>query len=388
MAVLILVIDDYGAARKTLSNAIYTKIDCEVHEAADPAEARSLLELYSYALVVTDLSFAKGKLQGLRLIEHLRSLPLPPAIVAVSDYEIASAIALSGGADAFVAKPFELSDLVATLREVLNNRKHVVPAAVGTETVPPFDELLAGGGIQVYVQPIYRIDCAPVAMAAVEFLTHGPVGSPFERPDILFAYAREAGKECVLDHHCIQLALMSAVKIPIQLRLAINVHASTLCSPPDFSEWLSKAAETARIDVSRITVEIVKHSPVWNQHRLLVMLKKLRKLGVQIALDDVGLGHSNYQMMIDARPDYFKLDRYFVHESSANPDRGAVVASIAKLAKDFGANVIAEGVETPDDLREVKSQGITLAQGYMFCSPKPLAEALASVLKQSTVRDA
>ena len=64
---------------------------------------------------------------------------------------------------------------------------------------------------------------------------------------------------------------------------------------------------------------------------------------MRIALDDVGLGHSNFQMMVDAKPDYFKLDRYFVHGCHRDKYRRAVVASVAKLAEELDSSVVAEG---------------------------------------------
>lgn len=123
MAVRILVIDDDAAVRKMLSQSIYTKLNCEVHEAAGPAEARSFLGVYSYSLVVTELSFSQGKLQGLNLIEKLAALPSRPWIIAFSVYEIAGPIALSRGADAFATKPVQAAALISVLRDLLGKRE-------------------------------------------------------------------------------------------------------------------------------------------------------------------------------------------------------------------------------------------------------------------------
>jgi EAL domain-containing protein (putative c-di-GMP-specific phosphodiesterase class I) len=95
---------------------------------------------------------------------------------------------------------------------------------------------------------------------------------------------------------------------------------------------------------------------------------------VKIALDDIGLGHSNYQMILDARPDYLKIDRYFVQGCGRDPDRRAVVASIVKLANDLGGLVVAEGAENQDDLKTLGIMGVEFAQCFLFSPPMPTSD--------------
>ncbi len=376
----ILIIDDDEDVRNILAESIRSRIDCEVHEASDRAEARALLSCYSYSLVLTDLSFTRGRLEGLDVIEELAATPFRPGLIAYSGYEDTRPMALSKGADTFLPKPIPLDEICCVLEDILEDPKLSMPRFPMLSASPRLNELLTEGSTRAYLQPIYRIDCSPAVLTSVEFLTRGPAGSLFERPDVLFAYAREAHAEDILDRHCIQLALTAAVQIPAEIRLSLNVHATTLCKPPDFAEWLSETASAAGVDINRITIEIVEHSPALNQNAFFQTLAKLRELSVKIALDDVGVGHSNYQMMIDAHPNCFKLDRYLVNGCSTNQYRRAVVGSVAKLAADFGGTVVAEGVETIDDLLELKAQGIKLVQSFMFCPPKAVEDALKSVL--------
>jgi EAL domain-containing protein (putative c-di-GMP-specific phosphodiesterase class I) len=81
-------------------------------------------------------------------------------------------------------------------------------------------------------------------------------------------------------------------------------------------------------------------------------------------------------MILECRPDYFKVDRYFVDGCHKDFHRRAVVASVAQLARPFGARVVAEGVEDPADLVALKRLGITLIQGFLFGMPLPAAEVL------------
>ena len=98
-------------------------------------------------------------------------------------------------------------------------------------------------------------------------------------------------------------------------------------------------------------------------------LKGLRKCGVLIAVDDIGLGHSNYRMLLECRPDFFKLDRYLVKGSNADAYRRAVLHSIVQLAQKVGAHAVAEGVDNEADLDAVCAQGIEMVQGYLLSRP-------------------
>ncbi len=100
-------------------------------------------------------------------------------------------------------------------------------------------------------------------------------------------------------------------------------------------------------------------------------LKGLRRIGVRIAVDDIGLGHSNYRMLLECRPDFFKIDRYLVKGSNGDAYRRAVLHSIAELAQKVGAHAVAEGVDNEADLHTVCAEGIEMVQGYLLSRPIP-----------------
>jgi EAL domain-containing protein (putative c-di-GMP-specific phosphodiesterase class I) len=135
-------------------------------------------------------------------------------------------------------------------------------------------------------------------------------------------------------------------------------------------------AAACEVSAERLTVEIVEFAPEWCEAAALTAnLKALRRLGVRLALDDLGQGHSNFQMVLDCRPDYLKLDRYFVAGLSQDRFRRGVLESVVVLARHFGARVIVEGVEKQADLRVSRLLGANLAQGYLF-SPALSADGL------------
>ncbi len=180
-----------------------------------------------------------------------------------------------------------------------------------------------------------------------------------------------------MDRACVAAILDAARGLPKDAVLGINVHASTLAMDAGFVAFLRDATLARGFSGDRLVVEVVEHAPPWDVVGFRNSLLSLREVGVRIALDDVGLGHSNFMMILECRPDYFKVDRHFVSGCHKDLHRRAVLASIAQLARPFGARVVGEGVEEPSDLAALRRLGINLVQGYLFGMPGPAVDLSA-----------
>ena len=231
--------------------------------------------------------------------------------------------------------------------------------------------ILQPGGITPLYQPIVRLalNSGGPKIVAVECLSRGPKGTNFESAPILFDYVRYKREESLVDRACISAALERAASLPPELHLCVNVHASTLGRDVSFVPFLCSVAERNHIPMSRLTVEVVEHAPPWDNASFIAAIASLRTAGARVAVDDVGLGQSNFKMLLDASPEFLKLDRYFVDGCTHDPKRRAVIGSIEELARRFGARVIAEGVETEEDLLTVRALGVSLVQGFLFSKP-------------------
>ena len=227
------------------------------------------------------------------------------------------------------------------------------------------DQLLQPSGISTVFQPIVERHRG-VRLHALECLSRGPRGTSLEPPDVLFDYVRLKNAEILVDRACIVGAFRSACDLAWIPRLSINVHASTLCADPGFPSFLAQSAEDHSISLEQVIVEIIEHSPASDLEALRRALEELRQLGAHIALDDVGLGYSSYQMLLECRPDYYKIDRYLVQGCHVDPDRRALLDSIVFLADRLGARVVAEGIEDGEELMAVTKLGIDLVQGHFF----------------------
>lgn len=239
------------------------------------------------------------------------------------------------------------------------------------------DRILDPGGLSVLFQPIFEVGKDGTRMHALECLLRGPKGTNMEAADVLFEYVRRKQEETLVDQACVAAAFEAAGTLPWKPDISVNVHASTLGRDRAFVSFIREAAKLHSIPTSRLIVEIVEHTPFWDGQSFHLALEQLRSMGVRIALDDIGIGQSNYRMIIECRPDYFKVDRYLVKDCHVNADRKAVLESISELAWKLDARVVAEGVETREDLQAVMDLGIDLVQGFLLSPPVPSATLIA-----------
>lgn len=230
-------------------------------------------------------------------------------------------------------------------------------------------KILQPGAITPVYQPVFRVSNGSRTIEGVECLSRGPRGTNFESAEVLFEYVRLKREESLVDRACIAAAFRGASVLPNHLRLGINVHASTLGRDHGFIAFLQTTAAATGIALQRIIIEIVEHAPPWDNLSFQSSLEQLRQLGMAIALDDVGLGQSNFKMLLDVRPDYLKLDRYFVDGCADDGHRRAVIGALQQLARDFHADIVAEGVERAEDSDCLQGLGITLMQGFHYAHP-------------------
>jgi EAL domain-containing protein (putative c-di-GMP-specific phosphodiesterase class I) len=234
------------------------------------------------------------------------------------------------------------------------------------EIAPTLDEIVAPGFLRVLFQPVLRLRFGAARLHSVEALVQGPSGSLFESPALLSDFARRKCAEPALDRASVRLALSAAGALPPEVRVAVAAHAATLHRDLEFGGFLCDAADAGGIAVSRLTLGIVGPAPGRADDRLREALDGLRRVGVRVGLDDLGEGHSSFRTLLDVRPDEVKLDRYLLGGCAADPFRRAIVAAIAEVGRRFGAEVVAEGVETADDLAAARDLGIELFQGQLF----------------------
>lgn len=173
--------------------------------------------------------------------------------------------------------------------------------------------------------------------------------------------------EWVLQTACQQNRLLQD-KNHSTLTIAINLSGRQL-NQPDIVEIITKALKKSGIDPKYLELELKENILIKHPERNLHILNRLKDLGVQLVIDDFGTGYSSLSYLKFFPIDKVKIDQSFIAEITNNPDNAVVIKAIIAMAKSLNINVIAEGVETEQQLEYLRQHGCHEAQGYYFSRP-------------------
>lgn len=187
-------------------------------------------------------------------------------------------------------------------------------------------------------------------------------------PEEIIEIAEREGLVSQLGRWVIDTACHEASHWPQHIRLAVNLSPLQLAdeSLPSFVE--STLAKTG-VKASRFEIEITETALVSDAGKAKELIDALKAMGILIALDDFGTGYSSLSMLQSFPIDRIKIDRSFVRNLTENNDNASIVASIIDLGARLGLDVIAEGVETEDDLNTLKEFNCVECQGYLVSKP-------------------
>jgi EAL domain-containing protein (putative c-di-GMP-specific phosphodiesterase class I) len=194
-------------------------------------------------------------------------------------------------------------------------------------------------------------------------------GSPVPAGSFV-AMADRAGVLGTLDMGVIRKAVASVDALPAGAEpavLTVNIGLSHLPDERLAPALLSLLADHG-VDPGRLVVEIPEDRSI-EDPAVLLTLTRLRAAGVQLALDDFGVGYSSLSRMGQLRPDLVKLDRSFVTALESSPESRDMLAAVIDLSHRIGARVIAEGVETDQQLAVARAAGCDAVQGFLLGLP-------------------
>jgi EAL domain-containing protein (putative c-di-GMP-specific phosphodiesterase class I) len=156
-------------------------------------------------------------------------------------------------------------------------------------------------------------------------------------------------------------------------RIWCNVSAGHLARVKPVERLISLLERTG-CDPTLIGIEITETAVLADVAAAAEELAAARRLGIKVALDDFGTGHSSLTLLHSLPMDRVKIDRSFVRELSGGGAAAAIVRSVLKLGRDLGLDVVAEGVETTDQMKLLRELGCRYAQGYLFARAVPIDE--------------
>lgn len=230
------------------------------------------------------------------------------------------------------------------------------------------DALLERDEFETVFQPI--VDGASRAAIGHEALARGPADSVLHLPAALFAAAGQAGRGLELERACLRAALRDFGALGLDGRLFVNVRPQTLVEWTELEGWLRERLDEELIDPHDLVIEVTEHGGAHDEARLAAAVDPLRSLGCSIALDDLGAGASGLKTWSVLRPDYVKIDRYFVADIDRDPIRAEILRSIVDIGRALGSRIVAEGVENEAQCRLVLESGVDHVQGFFLGRPQ------------------
>ena len=199
-------------------------------------------------------------------------------------------------------------------------------------------------------------------------------------PDAFIKVAEEIGVISELGDQLMRQACLDACAWPVELTLSFNLSAVQLRDPTLGMRVLAILGDTG-FSPRRLELEITETAFVDNIAVAQNILVQLRQAGVRIALDDFGTGYATLSQLLSFELDRIKIDRSFVDRLGKDKDSTTIVRAILGLAKGFGLETTAEGIESADQLTFLKADGCLEGQGYLFGKAVPADEVINVVAK-------
>ena len=368
----VLVVDDEPTVLVAAVEAV-EELGCSVTACSDGQEALQQLSERTFDVMLTDVQMPG--VGGLRLLRAVRERDLDlPVVLMTATPDLAGAVqAVEYGAFHYVMKPVGGEQLADTLDRAVNagrmarlQRKYfeqvdstmlAVADRAGLDAT--LDRALAS--LWVAFQPIVRATDGSV-FAQEALLRSAETSLPHPRA-ILEAAERvdrvhEVGRE-------VRAEIAAAIESTREdWTFFVNLHPQDLLDPALYYPE-SPLSRSAR----RVVLEVTERTSLEHLRDLAARVARLREMGFRIALDDLGAGYAGLTSFTSLEPEFVKLDMSLVREVHDNRTKQKIVRAMVGLCHDMGKQVIAEGVETPEEQQALVELGCDLMQGYFFGRP-------------------
>ncbi len=218
-------------------------------------------------------------------------------------------------------------------------------------------------------QPIVQIRTGSIF--GFEALARLNRSSAFKNVGDLFPFAEKIGQLYPIETLCRRRAISSATRVlKNKETLFLNINPQVLSDPDFTSGQTRKLLQEQNLHPSNVVLEITEHSAIQDFAVFRHALNHYRSQGYRVALDDVGAGYSSLQSIAELHPDFLKIDRSLIGGVNADPIKWALLETFVTFSKRIGCHVIAEGVETAEELKTVVQLGVDFVQGFFIAKPE------------------
>lgn len=382
----VLIADDEPALRGALAELLSHEDGLRlVGQAGDADEAIELAELEHPDVALVDVKMPAGG--GARAAREISRRSPNTRVIALSAFEDRPTVLemLRAGAVGYLVKGTAADDIVGSIRKVADGgtslshgvvesvvdeltsqlRKEEIELEARAARADEIHRFLHGEGLSMAFQPI--VDLETWTVAGYEALARFR-SFPMRGPDEWFAEAMALELGVQLEVAAIRQALAALPHLPPTAYLSVNASHRAAASP-EFRDLLADAGD-------RIVVEITEHEAVDDYADLTAALDALRSRGVRIAIDDAGAGYANLRHALQLSPDIVKVDISLTRDIDTDRGRRALASALISFADEMGMTIIAEGIETEEELKTLRELGVRFGQGYYLAEPASLSSVV------------
>lgn len=274
---------------------------------------------------------------------------------------------------------------------VTGERGKVIPISTHSNAVRrgrgPLAGLIRNNRLYPVFQPI--VSLRDGAIYSHEALIRGPLDTLFHTPDALLTAAADESLNFEFENCCVTAALERWGELRESGRLFVNISAEVLV------QVLKHCGRDALIDLisgfgvlpRMLVLEITEYERVTDMDYLASVVCEIRSAGVSLALDDFGDGRSSLRLWSQIKPEFVKIDKYFTKDISQHADKLKTIQALQQIAVIFNTSLVAEGIETEEDLRVLRDLGIEYGQGYFLGRPALLPREQVEIQALEVMRD-
>ena len=384
----VLIAEDERVIRDALARMVDDEETLElVAVAADAEEAATMAGKERPDVALIDVKMPGGG--GVRATREIRRLSPHTRVVALSAYDDRGTVLqmVRAGVSGYLVKGGPPEEIVETIHRSVRGYGALsgeVAAEVIAElgghlereeleneerrlAMERIERSIRGDGLSMVYQPIFDLqDQRPIGYEALARFSEGP-NRP---PDAWFGEAAALGLGPELELAALRCAMAELDSIPDGAYLAVNISPATA-----LSAQFQKAA--AALEASRLVVEITEHAKVDDYETLAHSLRTVRGAGGRLAIDDAGAGFASLRHILLLAPDVIKLDISLTRDVHSDRARRALASALISFASQIEATIVAEGIETQEEMDALRSLGVRYGQGYYLAHPAPLGQAEA-----------
>ncbi len=380
----VIVADDDPSFLEALADLVASVPELEmVGSATDAEEAIQLARETHPTAAVVDVRMPRGG--GARAASGIRECSPDTRIIACSAYEDRGIVLemLRAGATGYLVKGAPANEVISKLLHIARGEAVLSPEVAGgvvdelTLQMEQHDrEREARRSLRMRVQDTIdrrRFSCVfqPIVdlssgeAVGVEALSRF-FGEPLQAPDRWFADAQRANLGLELELAIARAALEEVDALPDGAFLSVNLSPSSLTSAYPL---------VADAGPRRLVIEVTEHAVIDDYEALRPHIAKLRAAGGRLAVDDAGAGFASLRHTLQLEPEFLKLDISLTRGIDHDRGRRALAVGLIGFARELGSEIIAEGIETREQLDALRSLGVRRGQGLYLAAPGPIAEA-------------